>query len=394
MTERKLPPPFSSPYSRGRLGRGKVFTKTLEKLLGELNLSSFAFISQQYDHEVQAGSVLKPLSGRGRINTDAQVFQPVLNSDKGVVLSSATYPSYGDISAYHMAACAIDTAVRNIICAGGTLKHLAILDNFCWCSSKDPKRLAQLVDSVKACYDYAVGYGTPFISGKDSMYNDFKGYDAKGNPVAISIPPTLLISAISVMPDLYKTVSPEFKNAGDYIYLLGETNEELGASEYFKLLASKEGRNSIENDVPKVNLKKNLKTYLALEKVIQKKLVTSSLSVTSGGLGIALAKACVGGMLGCNVSIINLPESATSIDAKLFSESQGRILVSVSPKNSEEFEKIIANIPHAKIGKVERNGKVVITNKVKIVDSYVKKLYDIYHKFSNKMEYTSISVMA
>ncbi|MBI2627609.1 phosphoribosylformylglycinamidine synthase [Candidatus Nomurabacteria bacterium] len=349
---------------------GEVYTKTLENLLADKNISGFSFISEQYDHEVQASSVLKPLSGPGRINTNTQVFRPVLDSNKGVVLSYGIYPSYGDISAYHMAACALDTAIRNVIATGGTLKHLAILDNFCWCSSNDPKRLYQLVEAVKACYDYAVGYGTPFISGKDSMFNDFKGYDEKGNPVAISIPPTLLISAISVMPDLYKTVSPEFKNSGDYIYLLGETNDEL---------------------VPKVNLEKNLKTYLALEKAIQKELVVSSISVTSGGLGIALAKACVGGMLGCNVSIKNLQNgslaSVLSIDVKLFSESQGRILVSVSPKNTKEFEKICKGISYVKLGKVEKNGKVIITDgKSKVIETNVKKLHKVYHKFSNSQK--------
>src|SRR3990167_1040887 len=157
-------------------------TGILEKLLGKNNLRGFSFISEQYDHEVQASSVLKPLSGRGRINTDAQVFRPVLSSNRGVVLSEALYPSYSDINTYHMAACALDTAVRNAICAGGTMSHLALLDNFCWYSSNDPTRLAELKDAVKACYDYAVGYGTPFISGKDSMFNDFKGYDSKGDP--------------------------------------------------------------------------------------------------------------------------------------------------------------------------------------------------------------------
>ncbi|OGI94985.1 hypothetical protein A2917_01215 [Candidatus Nomurabacteria bacterium RIFCSPLOWO2_01_FULL_42_17] len=351
---------------QGKAG-DEVYTKVLENFLADKNISGFSFISEQYDHEVQASSVLKPLSGPGRINTDAQVFRPVLNSNKGVVVSSATYPSYGDISAYHMAACALDTAIRNIISVGGTLSHLAILDNFCWCSSNDKTRLYQLVEAVKACYDYAVGYGTPFISGKDSMFNDFKGYDDKGNPIAISIPPTLLISAISVMPDLNKTVSPEFKNSGDVIYLLGETNDELG--------------------VPKVNLEKNLKTYLALEKVIQKELVASSLSVTSGGLGIALAKACVGGMLGCKVSLSQICRSLASADLKMFSESQGRILISVSPKNVKEFEKICAGIFCVKLGTVSKNNKIIITDgKNKVVETTVKKLHDIYHKFSNSQK--------
>jgi phosphoribosylformylglycinamidine synthase len=364
------------------------YVKILESLLGDKNLSGFSFISQQYDHEVQASSVLKPLSGRGRINTDAQVFRPVLNSNKGVVLSSGVYPSYGDISTYHMAACAIDTAIRNAVSAGGTLSHLALLDNFCWCSSNNPERLAQLVDSIKACFEYAVGYGTPFISGKDSMFNDFKGYDEKGNPIAISIPPTLLISAIGVIKNFYKIVSPEFKKENDIIYLLGETNNELGGGEYFKMLGA------VGNNVPKVDFKKNIKTYLALEKAIQKELIASSLSVTSGGLGIALAKACVGGMLGCNVSIKDLPGNLhggnssvdSSVDKKLFSESQGRILISVSPKNISAFEKVAKNIPYTKLGRVVKDGKFIISNGKKIVEINVKKLYAIYHNFSNKMK--------
>lgn len=364
-----------------KLPKGTSRTKHFESLVADKNVTGFSFISEQYDHEVQASSVLKPISGAGRINTDAQVFKPVLNSKKGVVVSSALYPSYGDISTYHMAASAIDTAVRNIVAAGGSLKNLAILDNFCWCSSNDPKRLGSLVEAVKACYDYAVGYGTPFISGKDSMFNDFKGYDEKGEPVAISIPPTLLISGISIMPDLNKTVSPEFKNAGDIIYLLGETHDELGGGEYSKLLGA------VGNNVPKVNFEKNKQTYLALEKVIQKELATSSLSVTSGGLAIALAKATVGGNLGCKISLDQVCESPASVDVKLFSESQGRILVSVSPKNVKAFKKACAGVGLVELGKIEKNGKVVISDgKNKVIDTSVKKLTDIYHKFSNKMK--------
>ena len=369
--------------------QNKYYTKALERLLGNENICGYAFISEQYDHEVQASSVLKPLSGPGRINTDAQVLRPVLHSKKGVVLSFGVYPSYGDISAYHMTACALDTAIRNTVACGGTLSHLAILDNTCWCSSNDPKRLYQLVEAIKACYDYAVGFGTPFISGKDSMFNDFKGYDEKGEPVMVSIPPTLLISSIGVMPDIKKTVSPEFKNSGDIIYLLGETNDELGGGEYFKMLGE------IGNNVPKVNLEKNKKTYQALENAIKKELIASAMSVASGGLGIAIAKACVGGNVGCKVSIAKVglwqdglsPTLAISTDAKLFSESQGRILVSVSPKNAASFEKIMKGVPCAKIGKIEKDNKFLITDgKEKVVESNAKKLHEIYHSFSKKMQ--------
>ena len=241
-----------------------------------------------------------------------------------------------------------------------------------------------MVDAVKACYEYAVGYDTPFISGKDSMFNDFKGYDEKGNPIKISVPPTLLISAIGVMPNIYKSVSPEFKNAGDIIYLLGETHDELGGSEYFKLL-SKDGK-SIGNNVPKVNLKDNLKTYRVLEEVISKELLSSSLSITSGGLAVGLVKASVGGMLGLNINISSLVGRPTSVDAKLFSESQGRILVSVSPKNVTKFEKMVKGISCTKLGRVTKDSKFIITDgKIKVVDTNIKKLSAAYHGFSKSM---------
>jgi phosphoribosylformylglycinamidine synthase len=375
---------FINKYEEPKRQKSSNYTKIFEELVGVNNVAGFSFISEQYDHEVQASSVLKPLSGRGRINTDAQVFKPVLSSPKGVVSTLALYPSYGDISTYHMTACAIDTAIRNTISAGGTLSNLAILDNFCWCSSHDKKRLKELVESLKACHKYAVGYGTPFISGKDSMFNDFNGYNEKGEKIKISIPPTILISAISVMEDLNKTISPEFKNSGDVIYLLGETNNELGAGEYFKLLARKEKNNAIGNTVPKVNIEKNLKTYQVLEKVIKNELIVSALSVSSGGLSVALAKASIGGNLGCEIDIEKLKGNAKENDTKLFSESQGRVLVSVSPRNVNKFEKMIKSIPHTKLGRTINHKLIIKNNKEIIISSNVKKLTEIYHDFSNQ----------
>ena len=365
-------------------------TKVFEELLKDKNISGFSFISSQYDHEVQASSVLKPLDGKGMINTEAEVFRPVLSSEKGVVVSSGLYPTYSFINTYHMAACAIDTAIRNAICAGGSLSNLAILDNFCWCSSYDKTKLWELIESLKACYDYSTLYGTPFISGKDSMFNDFRGYDEKGSPVAISIPPTLLISAIGVMPDVYKTVSPSFKKSGDNIYIIGETFDELGGSEYYKMLSKKENNDAslIGNDVPKVNALKNIKIYKAIEKAIFKELLSSSISVNGGGLAISLAKASIGGGFGCNITLKNLPGNYSNIDSALFSESQGRILVSVSNKNVKEFEKLMKGITYAKLGKIKDDDKFIITDKkgIRVVDTNIKKLFNLYHDFSNKMK--------
>jgi phosphoribosylformylglycinamidine synthase len=361
----------------------KSYNNDLLNLLKEKNLASNEWITQQYDHEVQAGSVLKPLSGPGKIGTDAQVFRPLLNSKKGVVVSASLYPSYSDINTYDMTACAIDTALRNTIACGGKLNHLAILDNFCWCSSNDPKRLYELKKSVKSCYDFATKYQTPFISGKDSMFNDFKGRDENGSEVKISIPPTLVISSIGVIPDIEKVVSPEFKFAGDPIYLLGETKSELGGSEYYKLL-SKNDITKIGQNVPKVNAEENIRVYKIVEKAIDQRLLASSISVHSGGLAIALAKACVGGNIGAEVNVGGLELGAGGKVGVLFSESQGRILVSVAEKNRNKFEKLIKKIPHTKLGKVNNSKKLVVKSgsKQKILEVKVAALTKNYHGYS------------
>lgn len=333
-------------YEESIIHTSKDISKLLFHMLKRLNIASFEFISMQYDHEVQAGSVLKPLQGRGRVNADATVTRPLLSSQNGVVISQGINPTYSDIDTYHMAACAIDTAIRNAVATGADIDYLALMDNFCWCQSLDPHRLGQLKRATKACYDYSVRYGTPFISGKDSMFNDFKGFDEKGNPVNISIPPTLLISSLGVVNDCTKTVSMDLKFVGDLIYILGETNKEMGGSEYFNAF------NYTSNTVPKVNAQKNKKTYKALYRCIQREIITSSISVSRGGLGIALAKTAIAGMLGVDISLTNLPGEVKQDDFALFSESQGRIVVSINPKNKKQFEKLMKNIPHSLLGLV------------------------------------------
>ena len=327
----------------------KNMTKLLHQILMRQNIASFEFVSMQYDHEVQAGSVLKPLQGRGRVNSDATVTRPLLTSQKGVVISQGINPTYSDIDTYHMAACAIDTAIRNAVATGANIDYLALLDNFCWCSPNDPFRLGQLKRAVKACYDYAVAYGTPFISGKDSMFNNFNGFDEKGQPVVIFIPPTLLLSSVGVIPDIDKTVSLDFKFSGDLIYLLGDTHEEMGGSEYYIMLGHS------DNFVPHVNAKKNKKLYRTLYTCIQNNLLASSLSVGRGGLAVALAKTSMGGMLGLDISLKNLSGTVNRDDFALFSESQGRILVSINPQNKKQFEKIMKDIPLTFLGSVISN---------------------------------------
>ncbi|MBI2623370.1 MAG: phosphoribosylformylglycinamidine synthase [Candidatus Liptonbacteria bacterium] len=305
-----------------------AFNDTILELLARPNIASFAHISSQYDHEVQGGSVTKPLAGRGRVNADATVTKPVLDSKQGVVLAQGLYPTYSDISVYDMAASAIDTAVRAAIAAGAHPERIALLDNFCWCDSYNPERLAQLKDAVRACYDTAVAYETPFISGKDTMFNDFKGFDAKGKPVAISVPPTLLISAIGIVPDVSKCTSLDFKMPGDAIYLLGETHDEIGGSEYAVLQSERAKKDCLGNRTPRVDAERNMKLYRALARVLARGLVAS---------------------------LRDMPGSHTRDDFALFSESQGRVLVSVAPSKCKEFEAALRGNAFARIGTVGGN---------------------------------------
>ncbi|MBI5135233.1 phosphoribosylformylglycinamidine synthase, partial [Candidatus Uhrbacteria bacterium] len=292
-------------------------TATVLAMMSRLNIASTSFISQQYDHEVQSGSVVKPLQGRGRIQGDASVNRPLLDSIKGVVLSHGIYPTYSDISTYAMAAAAIDTAIRNAVAAGASLERIALMDNFCWCSSFDPIRLGQLKHAVKACYDVAVAYGTPFISGKDSMFNDFKGFDQDGKPFTLSIPPTLLVSSLAVMDDARSAMTLDAKTPGDLVYVLGETRDELGASEYYAM------HDAVGANVPMVDTQKNIILYQALNEAIAKGVVASAQSVHRGGLAAALVKTAVGGMLGMDVALADIPGAAANDTVALWSESQG-----------------------------------------------------------------------
>ncbi len=269
--------------------------KALSKMLSRLNICSKESVVRQYDHEVQGGSVIKPLVGvQNDGPSDAGIVRPVLDSMEGVVVAHGVCPRYSDIDAYHMTACAIDEAVRNAVAVGADLDHLAGLDNFCWCdpvqSDKTPDghfKLAQLVRSNMAIYDITTAYGVPCISGKDSMKNDYSIGNTK-----ISVPPTLLYSVIGKIADVRKAVTMDAKRPQDLVYILGETRDELGGSEWFAQ------NGAIGNKVPQVDTKEAMKLYRALHKAIKAGLVASCHDCSDGGLGVALAETAFAGGLG------------------------------------------------------------------------------------------------
>ncbi len=356
-------------------------TQLLHGMIQRLTIASYEYISQQYDHIVQSSLVLPPLQGRGRVNADATIVRPILTSKKGVVLSQGLYPTYSESDPYTMAACTIDSAIRQAIAVGAPLEKIALLDNFCWCSPDDPQRLFQLKQAAKACFDTAVAYGTPFISGKDSMHNDFKGYDKKGDPIKISIPPTLLISSIGIMENCIKSVSLDGKFPGDLVYLLGDTREELGGSEYYGLLSQIEKREIIDHTIPKVNVEKNKRLYNAFTNCIYENLIASSVSLGRGGLGVALVKKSMGGLLGITISLEKLSEKIGD-EVLLYSESQGRILVTVAPQRQKQFEQMMKGNVCALIGQVEEEPMILVRGKKgkTIIQSSVEDLLLSYRK--------------
>ena len=328
--------------------------RDLAELAGQLNLCSCEYKARQYDHEVKGLSVTKPYGGKCRdVAADATVTMIEPLSSEGVVLSSAILPHYGDIDTYHMTAATLDLAIRRALAAGGDMSKIAVLDNFCWPdpvqSEKTPDgeyKLAQLVRANQALADYTMAYLCPCISGKDSMKNDSTRGGRK-----ISIPPSLLFSVIAKCPDISHAVTFDAKAPGDLVYILGDTKPELGGSEYFNMLGFTGSR------VPQVDASVNLALYKKVEKIVKQDLVASLAAPGPGGLGMALAKAAMGGRLGMKVALAAIPASEKCGDLeKLFSESAGRFLATVAPDKADAFEKALSGSTFARIGVVtEKN---------------------------------------
>ena len=229
-----------------------------------------------------------------------------------------------------MAVATIDDAIGEAVATGANVDHMAIMDNFCWCSSDESNRLGQLLETSRGCYDAAVKYGTPFISGKDSMFNDFRGYDADDNPIKISALPTLLISTLSVVPDAEKVSTIDFKISGDKIFVLGRTMREFGGTEFAKMQNCDEHAGM----VPRVNMDESLAKFRGIFAGNQENLFSSIQHIGAGGLGAALAKSCIAGQLGADVNLVDVSDDPNTA---LFSESKSRYLISIDPKKEAKF---------------------------------------------------------
>jgi phosphoribosylformylglycinamidine synthase len=324
----------------------------LLRILASWNVCSKEWVIRQYDHEVQGGSVVKPLTGVDNDGpSDAAIVRPILDSDVGIIIANGINPKYGDIDPYWMAASAIDEALRQVVAVGGSLRRVALLDNFCWGNPDKPDRLGGLVRAAQACYDIALGYKTPFISGKDSLYNEFE--TERGS---ICIPPTLLISAVAVIDNVEKAVTMDCKREGDLVYIVGATWNELGGSQYYGI------HGYVGNRVPRVDSRKGKKLMDALNAAMEKSLVRACHDLSEGGIGVAAAEMAFAGGLGMVIHLGKVPlgEAIDRNDYVLFSESNTRFLVEVTPKDRRRFESMMAGVEFAAVGQITSKEKVEV----------------------------------
>lgn len=357
------------------------FGKDLKNLLSSLNICSKEWVIRQYDHEVQGQTVVKPLHGAS-IDLpgpgDASVIWPftvIENTNKGIVLSNGLNPEYGKIDPYWMAASAIDEALRNAVCVGADIDNIAVLDNFCWGNPENHEELGGIVRASQACYDMAKQYQVPFISGKDSLHNE---YLVKNK--LYSIPPALLISAVGVIKDIRNTITMDLKKPDNLIYILGVTRSEMGGSHYYKI------KNVEGGSVPRVFPKESRALMVSLAKAFHKKLVTSCHDCSEGGLLVALAEMSIAGNKGLEADVSKVPaEGNVEMNEILFSESNSRFIVEVEPKNKSLFEKMMKNQRFGLLGKVaNKNIFIVKDSKGKaLVKDKVEKLRDSWRSTLN-----------
>jgi phosphoribosylformylglycinamidine synthase len=320
-------------------------TAVILSLLSSPDIASREAVVRTYDHEVKGNTVIKPLQGKWAGPNDAAVLKPLNDSWMGLVISCGMNPSYGKIDPYWMAASSLDEAIRNNTAVGG--RRIALLDNFTWGNPEKPDRLGSLIKACEACYDVAKGFGTPFISGKDSLYNE-----SPTGPVT----PTLLITAVGIIPDVREAVSLDLKKPGNLLYLIGQTLPELGGSEYHKL------RGYLGKTVPKVHVDSAKKRIDALIKAIDSGCVRACHDLSEGGLAVAVAEMALASDYGLDLWLKNVskPRSMKRNDFILFSESNSRFLVEVPKNRKSEFEGVMQDNAFALAGHLKKEPSLSI----------------------------------
>ncbi len=316
----------------------------LPKLLAHPNIASKQSVVQQYDHEVQGRSVIRPFCGpSGGAPSDAAVITPVRGSSKGLAIGSGLATALAD-DPYLIATAAIDECVRNIVCVGGDPSTIAILDNYCWPGVKDEESLGRLVRCSHGCYDAAKAFGTPFISGKDSLNNQFTTESGE----TIYIPPTMLISGFGIIDDIATCITMDAKTPGNVLVLVGETKSAMGGSHL--LLIDSDAK--CNNELPTVSLTDGPRNAKHVFEATQKGLITSAHDCSEGGILVAAAEMAFGGGLGLDLQLKD--------ESLCFSETPSRYLLEVQPEKIEQLQQIFEGMSCEIIGMFNESPNVTL----------------------------------
>ena len=374
LTARWEPPRFVEPDERPSDGGAVMLA-----MAGRLNLASSESKARHYDHEVKGLAVIRPWIGvASDVPAEATVWMARHGSLRGYVLSEGVNPYLSDLDTYAMAQTVVDEAVRRQLCAGGRLDRIAALDNFCWpdpvLSDQAPDgdyKLAQLVRACRGLYDACRAYGVPLISGKDSMKNE-----SMLGGVRICVPPTLLLSAIGQIDDVRDALGLDFKSSGDAVYALGPTGEHCGASEYYRHLGEIEGLESdaggpapyVGTRAPALDPESTMPLYRALARATGEGIIRSAATPARGGFGMALVRSSLAGGLGVDIDIDALPGAGElDDDTALYSESNGRFIVTVSPADTPRLEHLFAGLVCRHVGTVTTGTRVLVRRRETVV---------------------------
>ena len=334
---------------------------TLLEILAAPDVASKEWIIRQYDHEVQGCSVIKPLLGPGEGPADATVVRGVLGRDRGIALGVGLRHRIGPLDPWQMAAGGIVEAVANVVATGADPDRIALLDNFCWGDTRRPESLGTLVEACRACHDVAVDLGAPFVSGKDSLNNVFAWTDAAGKPRELSIPPTLLATAMGQVDDVRRVVTPDLKRPGSRLAVIGLTRDDLAGSQLEALGVVTGGA------VPRIDAPSCRKTFRHLAHAIRDGGILACHDVSDGGLLAAVAEMAIGGAIGATIDLGKVPtllEGGQGRHADLtiaFAESPCRFVCEVDAESAGRMGEWLEGIPWGWIGDVVYAPRLTVT---------------------------------
>ena len=319
---------------------------TLLRLLAHRNIASKASTIHRYDHEILGATVVRPLVGRlGDAPADGVVLAEPTGRD-GIAIGIGVNPWYGIHDPERMAYAAVDEAIRNVVAVGADPERVALLDNFSWGDPRRPSTLGELVAAVDGCVAAAAAYRAPFVSGKDSLNNEYTGADGKRH----AVPPTLVITAVAHVPDADTCVTPVLQRAGDVIVLLGGTRTEFAGSHLDLVHGAPAEPGVVPAPDPEAPDR-----YRRLHRAIGAGLVRACHDVSEGGLAVALAEMCIAGRLGITVTTLPHADLATA----LFAESQARLIVEVASRDLDPLRELLGG-DMAVIGVVTEDDDLVV----------------------------------